>query len=181
MNIESPEPEHLKDPLDEFIRQMGVLLDYKCYYACLSSCMILIDTCAGLESDRGGTTEEQFKKWFELNLSSYLKPENSETSISSDDCYNFRCKLLHQSRSKKSKSGKSGSVAFSLGPGIMHKCQFEGPYLLDIATFMNDLIVSVREWRRNVEGTSAFKKNYEYMIRISNKPPFDGRGCTYIF
>ena len=76
---------------------------------------------------------------------------------------------------------KSGEIAFRLGPGKVHMCNFSGIYYLDIKTFMEDVIAGVEKWTIDVKGVVHIEENRKKMVKFRNYDPGKGVGNgTYI-
>ena len=171
--------------MEEYIRQLRATYNEGLYYFSLIGCVTLIDTCAALNSKNGETNKKVFKKWYNKHLSQYTDIGDT-LSFNAEECYKFRCRLLHQSRTEMdaptmNRNVKSGKIAFRIGKGTFHCCNFEGVYYLDIKTFMEDLINAVLKWMNESREDPDFKKNYSHMIKTTNVPPTINRPGTYIY
>lgn len=172
--------------MEEYIKQLKATYENELYYFSLIGCMTLIDTCAALNSTTGKTNKTLFKKWYEDYLPQYLQRNlNEAISFSADECYKFRCRLLHQGRTEidadsMNYSLKSGKIAFRIGAGTFHCCNFEGTFYLDIKMFMDDVISGVLKWIEDTKTDNNVILNKSRMIKISNVSPSGNRPGTYI-
>lgn len=174
--------------MEEYIRQLRATCDAELYYFSLIGCMTLIDTCAAINSITGETSKLHFKDWFNRYLPEYVNNNQFGDSISfsADECYKFRCRLLHQGRTEMdavsmNTNVKSGKIAFRIGTGTFHCCNFGGVFFLDIKTFMEDLIQAVFKWIEETKDILHVIQNFSQIIKTTNLDPSGAnRSGTYI-
>jgi hypothetical protein len=76
---------------------------------------------------------------------------------------------------------KSGKIAFRIGQGTIHCCNFNGVFFLDIKTFMEDVIKGVLKWSEDAKAFPHVIKNLSLLINITNIDPSGGKRIgTYI-
>jgi|GEM_PF-6414741 len=94
--------------------------------------------------------------------------------------------MLHQFRAEidvdsMDDTVKSGKIAFRMGPGKVHMCNFGGVYYLDIETFMEDVISGVERWTDDVRNLTHVEENLKKIVKVLNYDPGHGVGNgTYI-
>ena len=96
--------------------------------------------------------------------------------MNGDDCYYFRCSLLHQGSSQHNKSNYK-RVLFvepSATTNIFHNNVINDALNIDVKIFCNDLIGGAEKWLEENENTDLYKKNYDrFMKRYPNGlPPY---------
>ena len=131
--------------IKEYIKQLKKTYQFELYYFTLIGTLALIDICGALNSSNGEASGTNFACWFKKYLFKYSSSTFNSTSFFAEECYKLRCRLLHQARAyidskTLDTSVKSGKIAFRIGPGKVHMCNFNGMYYLDIENFMNDVI-----------------------------------------
>jgi hypothetical protein len=173
--------------MQDYIRQLRATYRSGLYYFTLFGTLSLIDFCAALNSPSGETGATLFKEWFNKYLPQYSSTSfGSATSFSADECYKFRCRMLHQFRAEIDadsidRTVKSGKIAFRTGPSKVHKCNFGGVYYLDIETFMEDVISGVERWTDDVRNVPHVEENRKKIVKVLNYDPGHGIGNgTYI-
>ena len=91
--------------------------------------------------------------------------------LTAEDCYLFRCSLLHQGSSKHPKSGYS-RVLFvepSVTTNVFHCNIMNDALNIDVRIFCNDIVDGAKVWLQQYEETDLFKRNYDkYMSRYPN-------------
>jgi hypothetical protein len=168
--------------MEDYIRQLRATYNSKLYYFTLFGTLSLIDCCAALNSPSGETSGRLFKDWFNKYLPQYSSTcFGSATSFSANECYQFRCRMLHQLRAEidadsMDRTVKSGKIAFAIGGSRIHMCNFGGVYYLDIQTFMEDVISGVERWTDDVRNVPHVEENRHKMVKVRNYDPGHGIG-----
>ena len=161
--------------IKEYISQLQKTHSLELYHFTLMGTLALIDICAAINSPNGETSGRKFKNWYEKYLSEYL-PENAfngmPVGLSANECYKFRCRLLHQGQAKidteDNQETKTGRIVFVFYGGTMHRCNANGDYILDAETFMNDVIKAVKEWYEENKEDSHVFSNCENLLGFKN-------------
>ena len=168
--------------MEDYIHQLRATYRSELYYFTLFGTLSLIDFCAALNSPSGETSPKLFKEWFNKYLPRYSSTSfGSITGFSADECYKFRCRMLHQFRAQIDADSmddtvKSGKIAFGLHSSKIHMCNFGGVYYLDIKTFMEDVISGVEEWTDDVRNLPHVEENRKKMVKVLNYDPGHGTG-----
>ena len=160
--------------MEDYIRQLRAIYGCGLYYFTLFGTLALIDFCAALNSPSGETKPDLFKEWFNKYLPQYSSTSfGSATSFSADECYKFRCRMLHQLRAEIDASSMDDTI---------HMCNFGGVYYLDIQTFMEDVISGVERWTDDVRNVPHVEENRKKMVKVHKHDPGHGIGGmgTYI-
>ena len=156
--------------MEFFLREIEKALECKLYYLALTSVLTLPDICGALQSDNGQATGARYKEWYK----NYVQ-EPEDCALSAEECYRFRCALVHQGKTHHDKS-RFDKIMF-LDPDIglvMHNCIIDGVLDLDIVIFCNLMIAAVRKWETEMKDNLNFAKNYEKLIRVhpDGIPPY---------
>ena len=83
----------------ELLLQIKKGLDQNLYFLSLFSALAIPDLCGAMSSDNGEASPEKYKAWFDK----YIAPKYNKF-LNGEDCYYFRCSLLHQGSSQHNKS-----------------------------------------------------------------------------
>ena len=141
------------------------------YYLSLFAALSLPDICGAMEATDGTASPDNYIHWFD----EYVSPHYSGT-FTGNDCYIFRCSLLHQGSSQHPKSNYSRVLFIepNTTTNVFHNCAIKGALNIDIRIFCNDLIEGVIQWLEKVERTSLYTQNYDkFMRRYPNGlPPY---------
>ncbi|MFQ5863201.1 MAG: hypothetical protein ACE5IC_08800, partial [Candidatus Brocadiales bacterium] len=85
--------------MKDFLYQIQKGLDSNLYFLSLLAALVLPDICGAISSEDGQAKPEKYKAWFDK----YVAPKYNNF-LNGNDCYYFRCSLLHQGSSQHSKS-----------------------------------------------------------------------------
>jgi len=168
--------------MEDYIRQLRATYTSGLYYFTLFGTLSLIDFCAALNSPSGETTRELFKEWFNKYLPQYSSTSlGSAIGLSADECYKFRCRMLHQFRAEidapsMDHTVKSGKIAFAIEGNTIHRCNFGGVYYLDIQTFMEDVISATERWTNDTANLPHVEENRKKMVKVRDYDPGHGIG-----
>lgn len=174
--------------MDELIKQIRIGLDNNLYLLGLYSILTLPDICGAVNTKKGLANGQNFRAWYE----EYVYPNYDK--LTSEECYNFRCKLLHQGQTNsKSKTAyyshiafaeprPQGQGSFSINIGQTTINGQAGPKSIDILEFINTVLKSVEEWMLVKKDEEIFKKNINKCIqRHPEGIPGTMRGIPYIY
>src|SRR4030042_1718115 len=163
--------------MEDYIGQLKATHRCGLYYFALLGTLSLIDFCAALNSPSGETNGPLFKEWFKKYLPQYSSTSSgSATSFSADECYKFRCRMMHQFRAEidapsMDSSVKSGKLAFAIDGNRIHMCNFGGVYYLDIERFMEEVISGVERWTNDVRNVPHVQENLNRIVKVQNHDP----------
>jgi hypothetical protein len=152
--------------VDRLFQEITLAAEHGLFYLALFGALALPDICAGLESVNGQTNEKKYISWFDKWVA-----VKYYGMVTGEDCYGFRCSMLHQARARPHK-GNFSRVIF-LEPNasgiVMHCNVIDDALNLDIGRFCHDLVDSSLAWLPTVEGTPEFKANLSaFMTRHPN-------------
>ncbi|MFA5084196.1 MAG: hypothetical protein WC475_02335 [Candidatus Paceibacterota bacterium] len=176
--------------MKDFLTQIKIGLEQNLYFLSLFAALTIPDICSAMESEDGLTTGNKYKNWFDKYMVKN-EPEKYGTgkNFTSDDCWNFRCAILHQGRSNHEKSDYKRILFIEPpnlhGIGSIHAC-IVGAYteekslLINVEKFCFDIIKSANEWMRENENSDIYKKNYQNLIKRYPKGIKPVLGCSVI-
>lgn len=174
--------------MEELIRQIRVGIENKLYFLGLYTTLTLPDICGATDSQDGNANGQKYKAWY----NEYVYPNYN--LLTDSECYNLRCKILHQGQSHAKKNTDYYTfIAFKEpdlnieGGGIVNIGRViingqPGPKVITLTEFINAVLVGVEKWISEKRGTNLFEKNMEKFIKRNPNgiPPFWGRG-TFIY
>lgn len=155
--------------MEEFLRQLKDAVDQGLYYISLISALVLIDICGALDSDDGRASPTAFVKWYEAYLGEKYTAPIPQCTFSGQDCYNFRCSMIHQGTTVKPKS-RFTRIAF-LGGNVRAHCTIlkvneNSYYLLDVSEFVGDVLSAAQRFTDEKRDTDKYRRNYEKFVRL---------------
>jgi hypothetical protein len=87
---DSPVAEERRTPLDAILNEIDRALNGGFYYLAIMAAMTLPGICAALKSPDGRSGGREYKAWFDEKLA------GKWSFLTADDCYSFRCGVIHQ-------------------------------------------------------------------------------------
>jgi len=147
--------------MQDLLNQIKRGLDCNLYYLCLFVALAIPDVCGALESEDGLASKDKYINWFEKNV------KTPESFLTGQDCYYFRCSMLHKGTTGHPKSSFKG-IAF-IEPGstnnTVHNCNLSGMYCIDIGKFCTDIISAAYNWLESKSKDADFVKNYDKFVK----------------
>ncbi len=162
------------------INQIEGSLSSGLYFLSLYTALTIPDIAGALGSDNGIASGPKYAFWFEQ----WVRPRFLETVLDSippehrqhvkmdnpltgEDCYHFRCSLLHQGSSQHPKSQFSRIMFIepSATTNIVHYGQLNDALCIDLNLFCREVISGARLWLKQAEQEDNFIKNYERFVR----------------
>ena len=158
--------------MDELLEQIEHSIMSGSYLLGLYVSLSLPDICGALESDNGRASGAKYKSWFDK----WVAPKYGE-SLSGEQCYSYRCGVIHQGRSTHDKLGYSRIIFLEPNLGrTLHRNILNDAYNIDLKIFCTDIVNSVREWLEVVKEDDNFIENNKHLMkRYENGiPPYIG-------
>ena len=146
----------------DFLTQIKSGLDANLYLLSLFPALTIPDLCGAMSSKDGKANAEKYKTWFDKYVA--LKYNGF---LSGNDCYFFRCSLLHQGSSQHPNNTYK-RVLFvepSTSTNVFHNNIMNDALNIDVRIFCNDIIEGAEKWLDENEGTELYKKNYDKFMR----------------
>jgi hypothetical protein len=146
----------------DLLGQIEIAVNSGLYYLALMGSLSIPDICGAIESPNGWAKPNKYKKWF----NQYVAPKYKDM-LTGEDCYYFRCSLLHQgsSQNPNSRYSRIFFIEPSVTRNIYHCNKVNDALNIDVRIFCKDVISGALSWLDQHEGTALFRKNYDKCIR----------------
>lgn len=133
--------------MDDFLDQISSGIKINLYYLALFASLSIPDICGALGSKNGKADRNKYIKWFNENVGN---PKNY--FLTGEDCYYFRCSILHQGTTKHKNSSFERILFVEpfQNNNVFHNNILNNALNIDIQEFCNDLIVAAREWFKKI-------------------------------
>lgn len=164
--------------MEDFLQQIEKALEYNLYYLALQAVLTLPDICSSLLSPtpENRPVTKEYIDWCNKNFSSKEK-------ISSEDCYYFRCSMLHEGQTQHSRSNYKRIMFIEPGhpfSNMLNNISFQmndtdKPSIdINLNTFCSDMISSVRKWWSAHQDEPVVQDNYKNMVKRypNGLPPY---------
>jgi hypothetical protein len=151
--------------MQALFNQIHWAVENNAYYLGLYASLTLPDICGAMSSENGWATQAKYVAWF----NKYVGPRYPGGIFTGDDCYNFRCSLLHQGRTQHP-SGRYSRILF-VEPGpqnrgnVFHRNIMNDALNIDVRIFCGDLLFGAQQWLEEVWQSPEFERNYEQYAR----------------
>jgi len=153
----------LEDKIIHLLKQIKQGLDNNLYYLSLFATLALPDICGAIDSKNGEACRDKYVQWFNKYVAGKY-----HGFLNGEDCYYFRCSLLHQGSSQHPKSNYSRVLFIepTATTNVFHRNILNDALNIDVRIFCNDIVEGVKKWLKEVEKTDLYKKNYnKFMMR----------------
>lgn len=143
--------------LDLLILDLKNCLSQRLFFAALDISLTIPDICSALESNNGQTDGNKYMKW----VDTYFAPKYNGF-INGSDIWKLRCASLHQGKINHDKP-KFDRIIFQIPNSSDLHCNIIGgnTFVLNIQSFVNDMIKSRSEWIALNMSNKNIAKNYE--------------------
>jgi hypothetical protein len=148
--------------MEHFLLQIRKALKEDLYFPILFAVLAIPDLCGAVDSQNGEASKEKYVTWFDK----YIAPKYNGF-LSGEDCYYFRCSLLHQGSSQHRNSSYE-RVLFvepSATHAVFHNNILGDALNIDVGLFCEDMIQGVEKWLRENEENELHKQNYSKFMR----------------
>lgn len=190
----------------ELLNQIEEAIDRGLYLPALYAVLTVPDICGALGQRRGGASQEAYERWFDDEVGSkyravvgpdlsvfpafmgplidQMSPEIREISgkevvfLSGQDCYRYRCSVLHQARSTLhgGTAGYKRIMFVRSETDSPRRCsRVNDAIVINVVTFCRDIVEAARAWIARKEGTQPFDSNWSRLLK--NRP--EGSGIMY--
>lgn len=158
--------------MENLLSQVEVSVNSETYLLGLFVALALPDICGALESSNGRASGNRYKAWFKK----WVSPKY-DGLLTGEQCYAYRCGVLHQGRGMHEKLGYSRIIFIEPNDRVtMHRNILNDALNIDLKIFCHDITQSVREWLETIQQNQNFQKNYlHFMKRYEDGiPPYIG-------
>lgn len=148
--------------MKDFLNQIQRALSLNLYYMALFASLAIPDICGAIGSINGEAHRSKYIKWF----NTYVAHKYMEI-LTGENCWYFRCSMLHQGSSQHPKSTYSRFlfVEPSVTTNIIHCGILDDALCIDVRIFCMDIISGALVWLQQYEGTELYKRNYNKFMR----------------
>ncbi|MDP2820379.1 MAG: hypothetical protein Q8O29_19295 [Polaromonas sp.] len=143
------------------------------YYVALQSSLTIPDIAGALIAGDRRASSSRYAHWFDTWVRSVLSSNrNRENPFSGEQCYRFRCSMLHQGAShredlpyKRIMFVEPGHPNGQLHYVVLGSASAEPALLIQIDEFIEEMLVGCERWLNEVAGTQPFENNYALFAR----------------
>ncbi|MDI7502387.1 hypothetical protein [Cronobacter dublinensis] len=148
--------------MQRFVESIRRSIQTENWLAAIFMALAMPDICGALENP-AAKVGARYSDWFTRYLAE--KYTLLHIQFTAKDCYNFRCKCLHQGLVVRDDNEK-----FALTPPVpgyrFHLNSFNGVIQLQVDIFCEDVCLAVEEWAREVENNNEIQNRILELITI---------------
>jgi hypothetical protein len=142
-----------------FVVEIQRALNHELYYPAIMLSLTVPDICAALDTEKGTTDGELYKKWYREFMADYME------WLTDNDCWHLRCGVVHQGRMGHPKNQYS-RVYFTLpAEGFAHKNITFDALNLDAVTFCKDMANAAQIWFKDAKNLPHVQANLVRLIQ----------------
>ncbi len=129
--------------MEELIKELKIALNNKLYVTSINTCLLIPDICSALQSSNGRTNGKKYSNWFNTFVSDKYKD-----TLKGTDVYKLRCASVHQGKYNEDYQDFEKIIfqPTSSNNIVIHRGLLNNCLVLNIETFVNDLIESYYIW-----------------------------------
>lgn len=147
--------------MEELLRQIEHSIENGTYLLGLYVALALPDICGALESHNGVANGNRYKAWFNKWVS-----HKYDGQLTGEQCYAYRCGILHQGRANHNNLGYSRIIFLEPGSNTtLYRNTLNDAYNIDLKIFCSDIVSGVQDWLKTMEGHASFQKNYDHLMK----------------
>ena len=146
--------------MEVLFQQIGVALASDLYYLSLSVSLTLPHICGAMSSADGWGGKSAYIQWFDQYVGHRFGP-----MFTGEDCYYFRCSLLHQG-STQHESSRYRRIFFrepvmdDPDDDLFHMNIIEGALNIDVRVFCAEILSGGLRWHEQAQTTPEYQRNY---------------------
>ena len=135
------------------------------YFVALMCTLALPDICGAIEKSNGKATKNRYISWYNTNML-------DQRNLTATQCYDFRCRMLHQGISGYNQDSLEKKVIFIYPnnqiriDNYRYSNKTKEAICIDLIDFCNTMISSVRHWEAKTKGSPNYIKNINRVITI---------------
>lgn len=141
------------------------------FYVALMSALALPDICGALESPDGQANGKRYAQWFDRHVGPFYNEW-----LKGQDCYYFRCSMLHQGRMQHPSTSFSRIIFIepTVTGIVVHKCIINDALNIDVRIFVNDLLNATEKWLAAARLTPEYQTNCQLFVsrHANGLPPY---------
>ncbi|MBY6353795.1 MULTISPECIES: hypothetical protein [Enterobacter cloacae complex] len=133
------------------------------WYGAIFVALTMPDICSAIENPYEARVGVRYRDWFNRYLREKYKYKYVE--FTAEDCYQFRCKCLHQGIARRDGFEKFHLSQTSSG-SVIHMNSFDGVIQIQVSKFCEDICQSVEQWMLDMKPNPAITLRMQELLEI---------------
>ena len=151
--------------MEELLLEIESALKNREYLPALFCTLALPDICGALEKSNGKAKKTRYLSWYKSNML-------DQRNLTAEQCYEFRCRMLHQGISGYNQNSLNQKVVFIYPnnqlkfDNVKFQSSTKVAIAVDLIDFCTAMIASVRKWEIEMHSDPNYIKNRNNIITI---------------
>lgn len=133
------------------------------WYGAIFLALTMPDICSAIENPYEARVGVRYRDWFNRYLREKYKYKYVE--FTAEDCYQFRCKCLHQGIAMRDGFEKFKLSQTSNG-SVIHMNEINGVIQIQVSQFCEDVCQSVEKWMLDMKPKPAITLRMRELLEI---------------
>lgn len=166
--------------MENLVDQIEASTASRFYYISLFAALSVPDIAGALDSNDGLATGAKYAAWYEAWVRPRFQeqllaeiPElrttmkSAQSPLTGEDCYRFRCSLLHQGSSQHPKSAFERIIFIEPGATttVCHYNTLNNALNIDVNLFCLEVVAGTRLWLKTAQTNPQYLQNYQRFAR----------------
>ncbi|QFH65064.1 hypothetical protein FR773_10120 [Leclercia adecarboxylata] len=149
--------------MDRFVDSIRKSIQDRNWYSAIFMALTMPDICSSIEDPYEERVGFRYRKWFNSYLQESYKLSLIE--FTAEDCYQFRCKCLHQGITRR-EGFEEFEVSETLNGSVIHMNSFNGVIQIQVSQFCEDMCKAVEKWILDMQDRPAITLRMRDLISI---------------
>ena len=155
--------------MDDLLDQISVAVEAKLYFLALAGALIIPDI-AGAIDQPGAPVGQRYRSWFTAWVATHFPAfqRHGEVLLTAEDCYLFRCSLVHQALMPEPAQHSTGRrIIFVETPPtwVIDYNVLKDAVQFDLRVFCNSMVQGARDWIAAPGHPPEWTARHEALIR----------------
>lgn len=129
------------------------------FYLALVVSITLPHVCGALEEDHGRGEKDTYFRWFDKHVAGKIE-------LTAEDCYSFRCGVLHQGRFGDLKKATYARILFVNSKQFsMVNCSLNDAFVYSVTDFCQAFIDAARLWWLEARDSPVVQANLPQLVQ----------------
>lgn len=133
------------------------------WYAAIFMALTMPDICSAINNPYEDRVGVRYREWF----NNYLREKYQfrYVEFTAEDCYQFRCKCLHQGIARR-EGFEEFQLSETMDGSVIHMNKFDGVIQIQVSQFCEDMCQSVEKWMLDMRSRPAIALRMRDLIDI---------------
>jgi hypothetical protein len=150
--------------MQRFVDSIRKSVQDKNWYAAIFMALTMPDICSAIENPDEMRVGVRYREWFNRYLREKYQFRNVE--FTAEDCYQFRCKCLHQGIARR-EGLEEFELSQPLNGWVIHMNIINGMIQIQVSEFCEDVCQAVENWMMDTLNNPDITLRMRELIKIN--------------